>query len=145
MGAHCARIGLPTTAGGWLLGITDEDACIEVDGWNAYTSGAAEPPREGLFVGPNGFQIPFAEVPRFLVALDTAISLAFARTELRDEGIWTVDQVRDQVLVRGPVLETATASGMVRAGLLLLSWRGLCELKMKLTALLPATRPDPIG
>lgn len=139
VGAHCARIGLPTGAGGWLLGINEDGVCIEVDGWNAYTSGAAEPPREGLFVGRGEFQIPLEEVSRFLVALNAAISLGFARSELRDEEIWKVEQVRDQVFVHGPLRENTTATSVVRAGQLLLPWRALCELKVKLAALLPAS------
>ncbi len=144
VGAQCARIGLPTGAGGWLLGINEDGLCIEVDGWNAYVSGAAEPPREGLFVGRGEFQIPLVEVPRFLVALNAATGLGFARSELQDEAVWKVEQVRDQVFVQGPLRENTTATSMVRAGTLLLPWHGLCEMKVKLSDLLPASRPGTI-
>ncbi|GGU45823.1 hypothetical protein [Lentzea flava] len=137
MGAQWARISLPTSAGGWLLGINEDGVCIEVDGWNAYTSGAAEPPKEGLFVGHRGFKIPLVEVPKFLIALNAASSLGFARSENREEGIWKVEQVRDQVFVHGPLRESTATDGMVRAGTLLLPWLGLCELGTLLAALLP--------
>jgi hypothetical protein len=66
------------------------------------------------------------------------LSLAAARSELRDTTLWKAEQIRDQVYVHGPLIEnTAATASAVRAEYVELPWRGMCELRTVLAALLP--------
>jgi hypothetical protein len=133
-------IDLPRQLADWRLGICGGGLRLAFQGWDAGADDREIDPFEHGFLscrridGTNCFSFPRDELEKVLFILDAALGLAAARSDLGDEGGWSVVEAGSEIVVRGPVIAVASAA-LIPWPAVQLPYAGLRELHDQLADL----------